>query len=143
MPIHLHCEDCPLRATEIQTLWKITRQNRKFPDAEVNIKCVSEDEVRTLNAQYRKKNKATNILTFSYSDEHDIALCIPVADREAKERGARRRDYIALLFVHAFLHVTGMDHEESPQEALDTAAAEHAILREAGFTPVSLSPDGE
>src|SRR5688572_26421307 len=117
MPIVLQCTEFPLSESETDALWRETIQHRRFSDDQVNIGCVTEEEMRALNQQYRGKDKPTNVLTFSYGNEHDIALCLLVAEQEAKQRGAGFKDYTALLLVHAFLHVTGMDHERSEVEA--------------------------
>lgn len=117
---------------------------RKFPDDQVNIKCVSPATMRTLNKRYRGKDAETNVLTFNYGPapgevaSHDIALCLPVAEREAGERGVALREYVALLLAHAFLHATGMDHEREDEEALHTRQMEKQILKSAGFPEASL-----
>ncbi|MEK7557040.1 MAG: rRNA maturation RNase YbeY [Patescibacteria group bacterium] len=145
MPTNLQCDDCPLEAAQVELLWEKTRQLRQFSDDQVNIKCVSEEEIRTQNRQYRGKDKATNVLTFSYPStssgqvsEHDVSLCLTVAQREAAEQGVQLRDYVALLLAHAFLHATGLDHERSRKEALATAEAEAQVLAHAGFLHISL-----
>lgn len=131
-------ENLPLKREEVERLWQATIARRKFRDDQVNIKCVSLAEVRTLNKDYRHKDAPTNVLTFSYATEHDIALCLEVAQAEAQQRGAALRDYVALLLTHAFLHATGLDHERSEAEAVQTQLDEKAILQEAGFEQVSL-----
>ena len=60
-------------------------------DAEITVRIVGEDEGRALNLSYRKKDYATNVLTFDYTQEPvvvaDLVLCAPVVAREAKEQG--------------------------------------------------------
>jgi probable rRNA maturation factor len=136
----------PLQPEEVERLWQETIRIRTSLDAQVNIKCVSEDEMRTLNKQYRQKDAPTNVLTFSYPStssgqvgEHDIALCLPVAEQEAAARGVGLRDYVALLLVHAFLHAAGMDHERSEAEAHTTEQLEREILRAVGFAGDTLA----
>lgn len=124
---------------EIQDLWRATRAYRKFPHEQVNVRFVSKEEIQRLNAHYRGKDKPTNVLTFSYDGEHDVAVCLEVAEGEARERGVRRRDYVARLLTHAFLHATGMDHERSAQAARQMEAAEAEILKRCGYRSVSLS----
>lgn len=113
-------------------LWQATRTYRDFPDDQVNVRVVSENEIRELNKKYRGKDKSTNVLTFNYDGEHDIAVCLEVAQREAKEKGVSEWDYVAWLLVHAFLHATGMDHEKSEEEAREMEQAEREILTKAG-----------
>lgn len=137
-------ENFPLKLTQVERLWQETIRARDFPDEAVNITCVSLEEMRTLNKQYRGIEKPTNVLTFSYGPtpgevaSHDIAFCLPIAEHEAGERRVTLRDYVALLLVHAFLHATGMDHERSEEEADRTKQAERNILAAAGFETSSL-----
>ena len=55
--------------------------------AVVTVRFVDAIEGRALNAEYRGKDYATNVLTFVYDDEHpragDVVLCAPVVRREA------------------------------------------------------------
>jgi len=118
----------------------------RFPERKndsVSVRVVSVEEITDLNSRYRNKNSATNVLTFSYTDtaayEHDIALCIDVAEQEAAQRGVPLRDYIALLVVHAMLHAAGLDHEQSLTEDKKTRALEKEVLSECGFVSTSLS----
>ncbi len=119
---------------------------RRFPERlqdSVSVRVVSVKEITDLNSRYRAKNSATNVLTFSYTDtvpyEHDIALCMDVAEKEAATRGVPLQDYTALLVVHAMLHAVGLDHEQSPGEDKKTRALEKEILSECGFVSTSLS----
>ena len=164
MPITIQCNEFLLTADEVARLWQETIALREHADDQVTVRCVSEDEIRELNKTYRQKDEPTNVLTFSYpqqgigaprssesevgssSDEHeaesathDVALCLTVAEREAKQRGAQLRDYLALLLTHAFLHATGLDHEESEAAAAAVAQAERAILQASGFAAAELS----
>lgn len=118
-------------------MWEATRRYRNWPDDQVNVRVVSEDEIHALNKKYRGKDYVTNILTFSYDHEHDVAVCLEVARQEAKERRVSERDYVAWLLVHAFLHATGMDHERSEEEARSMEKAEREILEQAGFPVIS------
>ena len=135
MPVVLQqCEQLDLTAKEIQDLWERTRQYRNFTDDEVTVRCVDEAEIQRLNRRYRNKDKPTNVLTFSYDDAmHDVALCVAILEREAHARDVSLRDWVARLLVHAFLHVTDLDHERSAHEAHQTDTAEAAILDEAGY----------
>ena len=86
-------------------------------DAEITVRIVGEDEGRSLNLSYRKKDYATNVLTFDYTQEPvvaaDLVLCAPVVAREAKEQGKSLQAHYAHLLVHGTLHAQGWDHETS------------------------------
>jgi len=106
-------------------------------DAEITVRIVDLDEGRALNRDYRKKDYATNVLTFDY--EHtpivvaDLVLCAPVVEREAREQGKSLQAQYAHLLVHGTLHAQGWDHETSEQDAREMEACETDILRELGF----------
>lgn len=140
MPVVVQeCKDMALTVDEVVELWQAVRHNRQFPDDEVTVRCVSVAESQRLNVTYRQKDSPTNVLTFSYGDgTHDVALCGAVAQAEATDRQFSLRDYTALLLVHAFLHVTGMDHERDESEAKQTRQLEQTILAATGFSSVNL-----
>jgi rRNA maturation RNase YbeY len=64
-----------------------------------------------MNSAYRKKTYSPNVLSFSLSKtEGEIFLNVRKAEREARSLGISARGRLALLFVHACLHLTGLDH---------------------------------
>ena len=139
LPIFLQSEIELLTPQDAKHLWEETIAYAHHADDEVTARFVTEIESKKLNKEYRKKDKATNVLTFSYGEgTHDIALCLPVAEREASERQVGLREYVALLLVHAFLHAVGFDHERSEEEAKATSVAEQEILARAGFATAHL-----
>ena len=101
-------------------------------DAEITVRIVSEEEGRELNKSYRKKDYATNVLTFDYAQEPvvmaDLVLCAPVVAREAKEQGKTLAAHYAHLLVHGALHAQGWDHETSKADAEEMEAYEVEIL---------------
>ena len=106
-------------------------------DAEITVRIVGEEEGRELNKSYRKKDYATNVLTFDYEQEPvvmaDLVLCAPVVAREAKEQGKTLAAHYAHLLVHGTLHAQGWDHETSTADAEEMEAYEIAILAGLGL----------
>ncbi|WP_295522331.1 rRNA maturation RNase YbeY [Limnohabitans sp. Rim8] len=106
-------------------------------DAEITVRIVGEEEGRVLNQSYRKKDKATNVLTFNYAQTPvvmaDLVLCAPVVAREAKEQGKTLAAHYAHLLVHGTLHAQGWDHETSAADALEMEAYEIDILAGLGL----------
>ena len=86
-------------------------------DADVTVRLVGVEEGRALNRQYGGRDHATNVLTFVYPDTDplsgDIALCVPVVEREAREQNKRSEAHYAHLVVHGMLHLQGYDHEKA------------------------------
>ena len=106
-------------------------------DAEITVRVVGLDEGRALNHSYRKKNYATNVLTFDYAQSPvvmaDLVLCAPVIAQEAKEQGKTLAAHYTHLLVHGCLHAQGWDHETSLADAQAMEAREVAILAGLGL----------
>ena len=104
--------------------------------AELTVRFVDAEEGRSLNAQYRGKDYATNVLTFPYAREPvlagDLVLCLPVVLREAAEQGKPAAAHFAHLVVHGMLHLLGYDHETGA-EARIMEQMERAILDRLGY----------
>ncbi|MEL6112830.1 MAG: rRNA maturation RNase YbeY [Pseudomonadota bacterium] len=76
--------------------------------------CTDDAAVRTLNARYRQRDKATNVLSFpgtpSRGHAGDIALGYETCAREAAERALPIGHHFAHLIIHGLLHLCGYDH---------------------------------
>jgi len=109
---------------------------------EIAVRLTSDDEVHTLNRQYRQQDKPTNVLSFpmvqpdlieslSNTDDGeillgDIVLAYGVCAREAAEKDVSIEDHAAHLIVHGVLHLLGHDHmndvDADAMEAIERAA---------------------
>jgi probable rRNA maturation factor len=100
---------------------------------EVTLRIVGEREGRRLNATFRKKKKATNVLSFPYGGGRgDVVLCHPVIAREARAQGKALAAHYAHLVVHGILHLRGYGHEKK-RDALRMERRETRALRRLGF----------
>lgn len=66
-------------------------------------------ELKQLNRQFRKKDYATDVLSFTGSNE--LAISYQRARAQAAEFGHAVEDEIRILMLHGVLHLLGMDHE--------------------------------
>ena len=104
-------------------------------NAELCLRIVDEPEMRALNARYRGKDYATNVLSFPAELPRgvklpllgDIVLCAGVVRREAQEQHKPERAHWAHLVVHGTLHLLGLDHER-PRQAAYMEGLERRIL---------------
>jgi probable rRNA maturation factor len=100
------------------------------------LRIVNEVEGRVLNRDYRRRDYATNVLTFVYSDavplSGDIVLCAPVVAREAREQGKGIEAHYAHLVIHGMLHLQGYDHEKK-RAAQRMESLESALVTALGF----------
>jgi probable rRNA maturation factor len=107
-------------------------------DGLLTLRFVNAAEGKKLNFTFRKKDYATNVLTFPYqfsktSLAADIIFCLPVIQKEAKEQNKPLKAHLADLTVHGCLHAQAYDHE-NPKDAKKMEALEVKILRQLGFT---------
>jgi probable rRNA maturation factor len=100
---------------------------------QLTLRVVGAVEGRNLNKRFREKNRATNVLSFSYGKgAGDVVLCHPVVAREAREQGKPLAAHYAHLVVHGVLHLRGHGHDDKAS-ARRMEAREIRILRRLGF----------
>lgn len=108
--------------------------------AEISVLLTDDAEQRALNAQWRGKDTATNVLSFPQIEPFapvigllgDITLARETLEREAAELGKSLEDHFTHLVVHGFLHILGYDHLEEA-EALQMEGLETQILAGLGI----------
>jgi len=108
-----------------------------------SILLTSDEELRALNAEWRGKDTATNVLSFPMLERAelldlaahgppellgDIALACETCAREALARGIALEDHAAHLIVHGMLHLAGYDHETGEADAVAMEALETKAL---------------
>ncbi|HEY0626473.1 MAG TPA: rRNA maturation RNase YbeY [Allosphingosinicella sp.] len=119
-------------------------------DVEVSVKFASDDEVQSLNAGYRSKDKPTNVLSFpmmepqlleSIASAHngevllgDVVLAHGVCVSEAAEKNVAVETHASHLVVHGTLHLLGYDHEQGDEEAEAMEAIERNALAALGIS---------
>ena len=124
-------------------------RHAELRNSEVSVKLTSDAEVRALNAAWRGKDKATNVLSFPMAQEAelatapmlgDIVLAHGVCAAEAAAKGIAVQTHAAHLMVHGMLHLLGYDHETSDEEAEAMEEAERRALASIGIAdPYALS----
>jgi probable rRNA maturation factor len=108
------------------------------PRLSASLLFTSDAEVRTLNREWRQKDRPTNVLSFPMFDREtllalpsdgppellgDISLACETCACEAAEKGVTLEAHVSHLIVHGLLHLAGHDHEISR----DAAAAMEAL----------------
>ena len=104
--------------------------------AQIAVRIVGAEEGRALNRDFRRRDYATNVLTFDYERAPlvlaDLVLCAPVVAAEAREQGLELQAHYAHLIVHGTLHAQGFDHQRV-RDARVMEARESTVLRALGF----------
>jgi probable rRNA maturation factor len=117
--------------------------------AEVSVRFTSDDEVKGLNADWRGKDKATNVLSFPMIEPDqlgslarteggeallgDIVLAHGICAAQAADKGIAVCTHAAHLVVHGALHLLGYDHERGDEDAETMEEAERRSLASLGI----------
>lgn len=78
----------------------------------ISVAIVDSEEIRQLNHQYRKKNKATDVLSFG-EGINEIVIC----PEEVKKNGDDFNKELKEVTIHGVLHLLGYDHEADESKA--------------------------
>ncbi len=112
-------------------------------NVEVSITIVDNDAIQALNAEYRNKNEATDVLSFQMDNPFreidtdsglpvmlgDIIISIEKVTEQAKRYNHSFEREIAFLTVHGFLHLLGYTHDNASEEKV-MFQKQDAILEE-------------
>lgn len=116
---------------------------------EVSAVLTDDGAIRALNRQWRKIDKATNVLSFRAGKSAaasspamlgDIIVAYETVARECAEEGRVFLHHLAHLGVHGFLHLIGYDHQ-TDAEADSMERLESAILAKLGMPDPYLGRD--
>ena len=114
---------------------------------ELSVRLTGDEQVRALNAEWRGKDRPTNVLSFPLADHADlsntniagpelllgdIVLARGVCAAEAADKGVPVEDHATHLVVHGTLHLLGYDHHDDDQ-AGDMEAREVRALARLGI----------
>lgn len=113
-------------------------------EGEIGLLFTSDEAIAEINAEWRAKDKPTNVLSFPAPEGMpvpdgeprplgDVVLAFGVIAREAAEQGKTLHDHTTHLIVHGVLHLLGFDHE-TDAEALEMERLEAGILKGLGIS---------
>jgi probable rRNA maturation factor len=147
----------PLMQSKIEEAAAAAFMNAKKPAAfrrrafEINVILTDDTNIKTLNRNYRGKNKATNVLSFPQINMNnfrrtaldvfparsdiplgDIVLAYQTIRRECLEQDKSLENHVIHLIVHGTLHLLGYDHMRS-REANAMEKLECDILEALGY----------
>ena len=114
-----------------------------FRDAEVSVTFTDDSYIRTLNAEYRKKDAATDVLSFPIYEKGepyttpdtpvllgDIVISLERAKEQGEKIGNTLEEEVSFLTVHSTLHLLGYDHETSQEDEDEMFGIQKKIVEE-------------
>lgn len=119
--------------------------------AEISVTFVDNEQIRELNAQYRNKDSATDVLSFPmgengvYDVNHDtgakilgdIVLSMETALEQADRFGHGLDREVGYLTAHSMLHLLGYDHENGGMERVRMREKEEMVMTQLGLPGTS------
>ena len=122
----------PINLTKIQKTAQAILNDLDCPDGELSILFVDDHRIQTLNREYRRKDRPTNVLAFPMREGDfpavapqllgDVVISADRAAAEAEKAGIGLERHTLWLLIHGILHLFGFDHEKSRQETADMEA---------------------
>ena len=112
---------------------------------EISVALCSDEYIRSLNAGFRQKDSATDVLSFPAESFGpmavlgDVIVSVDTAAEQAREVGHTLRDECRVLLVHGTLHLLGLDHELSDEDARVMAETEQELLKLLGWKVTGLT----
>jgi probable rRNA maturation factor len=141
--------EVPKQNREMRHLRKVIKRSMKqvLPGSwfEVSLLLVGEERIKDLNLHYRGKDETTDVLSFPLMSWEeidspkalhggyteligDIVICVPVAERQSRERGVSLDNEMEMLAIHGLLHLCGYDDSTlSGEQEMEKLAS--AILK--------------
>lgn len=117
----------------------VLKLSRHVPElkkySELTLVFVSSAEMKKMNAQFRGKDYATDVLSFEPVDFGNLALvtqggskkvsrplgdlvfCLSVIKRQAKSHGLTFEQELGYMIIHGILHLLGYEHEKGGVKA--------------------------
>lgn len=108
---------------------------------ELSVSFVTDEEIRQINREFREKDKATDVLSFSQFEGEpmptpdgvqplgDLIVSVETARKQSAEIGHSEEYELNRLLVHGLFHLLGYDHEVSAEEERIMQEREDALLK--------------
>ncbi len=103
------------------------------------------DYIRTINNNYRKKDKPTDVISFAYRENPfpglpdelenlgDIYISLEKAKEQSVDYGVTLKEEVKRLLIHGILHLLGYDHEKDRKQAEEMHLKEDEIFASIGL----------
>lgn len=140
-----------LKASE-DFIWGKGRDSLKFPTSKYNwqlsLTLCGDQRMRTLNRNFRQKDKTTDVLSFQYFDSRqelrdssklpelhlgDLFISLNMAAKQARSFDLSLNEELLHLVVHGFLHLLDFDHDRGERERIEMEQKELWLINRARF----------
>lgn len=138
---NLTTSSMPLDEEFIRKVIHSTLQHEGVDDIlSIDIAFVGSGTMKALNRKYNKKNRVTDVLSFSSDKKFvtpkeggryggEVVLCLSAIKKQAKRAGVSLEKELAHALIHGTLHLLGYEHESSAEAGAKMHAREEKIMR--------------
>lgn len=90
----------------------------RLPKSELVVVFLDPGPAKKINFEFRKKNYATDVLSFQNGQGlGELLICPQVIAKQAKEHALTFHQELAYMILHGILHLRGFDHEKGAAQA--------------------------
>lgn len=142
MPVLISLDPAPgtpeVSFKKIQQDAEILLRLLEVQEKELSLLLTSDRHMAELNSAWRNRQGPTNVLSFPMADSNgqlndtllgDIIISLDTAKKEADAQMISLHKRVTILLIHGLLHLLGMDHERSDQEAARMEEQENGLLQ--------------
>jgi len=129
---------CRVPIQRLKRLFELIAEEEAEPDSKgcVNIILTTDAAIRKLNREFRKADRATDVLSFNIDSNGEpdsvfgeVYISIASATRQAKSYDGTMSEELLRLACHGFLHLFSYDHQTRRDEVKMKKAEEHFLSR--------------
>jgi conserved hypothetical protein TIGR00043 len=105
----------------VRKIAKETLNALGFPDGELSLSFVTDQEITALNQKHLFRPRHTDVLAFSMREGDfieinpsllgDVVISVETAKKQADAKGHVFEEELCLLLIHGILHLLGYEHE--------------------------------
>jgi len=106
---------------------KVLKDKKKNIDLSVAL--VGPRRIKELNKKYKRKNRATDVLSFQYDNSGEIVICPREVKKNAKIFNSVFKIELARVLIHGILHLLGENHEKSRKKAKKMESKQNYYLK--------------
>lgn len=116
-------------------------------DSSFSINFISDDQIQTMNKEYRDIDRPTDVLTFRLDDDDtfpcfdeeekeagDIFVSLDSVKRNANEFGVSTLEEVSRVMLHGILHLMGYDHESNDFKVEKMLIKQEDVLKRLNYS---------
>lgn len=126
---------CPFSKKQVELIAAVAARHEPRIRGVVEVTVVGDAKIRSLNKQYRGKDKVTDVLSFAWGEDASmpsallgqIYISYPQIKRQAADFSVTPHNEFIRMLAHGLLHIVGHDHVKKAEAATMFALQEKIV----------------